>query len=67
MATTKPLISVEQLVDRVLSDDFKQRLEALRAVPTGGCNVCRFADPLSDELCTIEDISAEDFDMGYPV
>jgi len=63
--TTKPVIAVDDLVQRWLTDgDLSVRLDVLRARPVGGCNACRFADPFSDRLCTIPDISAEDFDLG---
>jgi hypothetical protein len=58
------LIPVEDLLHRLSADELEARVAALRAHPTGGCNACRFADPSSDRLCTILDISAEDFDLG---
>jgi len=66
MATNKPLISVEELLNRRTPEEWKARARAYLAVagPRGGCDVCRFADPFSDRLCTIPDISPEDFDLG---
>ena len=65
MDTAKSGLAVPDLVDRWLAQgDFTARLHTLQAQPKGGCNACRFADPLSDRLCTIPDISAEDFDLG---
>ena len=40
------------------------RLRTLSVQPVGGCNACRFADPFSDRLCTVPDISAKDFGLG---
>jgi hypothetical protein len=64
MATTKSLIAIEEVLDRLSPDQWRARAQAWLAQPTGGCNACRFADPLSDRLCTVPDISAEDFDLG---
>lgn len=65
MDTTKSVTAVDDLVQRWLADgDLSTRLDVLRVQPVGGCNACRFADPFSDRLCTILDISAEDFDLG---
>lgn len=65
MDTTKPVRAVDDLVQRWRADgNLSARLRALRAQPLGGCNACRFADPFSDRLCTIPDISTEDFDLG---
>jgi hypothetical protein len=58
-------INVRAKMERwLVESDLRVRLHAVQAQPTGGCNACRFADPLSDRLCTIPDISAEDFDLG---
>jgi hypothetical protein len=63
--TINPVIAIDDLVQRWLTDsDLCARLSTLRAQPVGGCNACRFADPFSDRLCTIPDISADDFDLG---
>ena len=64
MAATEPLISVEDLVNRWTPEEWKKRIQAYLAQPRGGCDACRFEDPFSDRLCTIPDISAEDFDLG---
>jgi hypothetical protein len=48
----------------LVESDLSACLRAVQAQPTGGCNACRFADPLNDRLCTLPDISAEDFDLG---
>ena len=65
MDTTHAEINVREKVERwLVESDLRVRLHAVQAQPTGGCNTCRFADPLSDRLCTIPDISAEDFDLG---
>lgn len=65
MDTTQSVLRVPELVERwLVESDLSTRLRAVQAQPTGGCNACRFADPLSDRLCTIPDISAEDFDLG---
>ena len=65
MEPTRTVMAVDDVVRRWVAN---RRLEAcLRALGVqtlGGCNACRFADPLSDRLCTILDISAEDFDLG---
>jgi hypothetical protein len=63
--TTQSVLTVPDPVERwLVESDLSTRLRAVQAQPTGGCNACRFADPLSDRLCTIPDISAEDFDLG---
>ena len=65
MDTTQSVLTVPDLVERwLVESDLSARLRAVQAQPTGGCNACRFADPLSDRLCTIPDISAKDFDLG---
>ena len=64
MAATRLLISVEEIFDRFSPDELAARIRALRSQPIGGCDACRFADTFSDRLCTIPDISAEDFDLG---
>ena len=65
MDTTQSDINVREKVERwLVESDLRVRLRTVQAQPTGGCNACRFADPLSDRLCTIPDISAEDFDLG---
>ena len=65
MDTTRSVLRVPDPVERwLVASDLSARLRAVQAQPTGGCNACRFADPLSDRLCTILDISPEDFDLG---
>ena len=65
MDTTRSVLTVPDPVERwLVESDLSARLRAVQAQPTGGCNACRFADPLSDRLCTILDISTEDFDLG---
>ncbi len=65
MDTTRSVLTVPDPVERwLVTSDLSARLRAVQAQPTGGCNACRFADPLSDRLCTILDISTEDFDLG---
>ena len=65
MDTTRSVLTVPDPVERwLVESDLRARLRAVQAQPTGGCNACRFADPLHDRLCTIPDISAEDFDLG---
>ena len=65
MDTTRSVLTVPDPVERwLVASDLSARLRAVQAQPTGGCNACRFADPLSDRLCTILDISTEDFDLG---
>ena len=65
MDTPQSVLRVPEPVERwLVESDLSTRLRAVQAQPTGGCNACRFADPLSDRLCTIPDISAEDFDLG---
>ena len=64
MDTTQSVLTVPDPVERwLVESDLSARLRAVQAQPTGGCNACQFADPLSDRLCTIPDISAEDFDL----
>ena len=64
MATTNQLISVEDLVNRWTPEEWRERIQVYLTQPQGGCDACRFEDPFSDRLCTIPDISAEDFDLG---
>lgn len=65
MDTARSVLTVPDPIELwLVESDLSARLRAVQAQPTGGCNVCRFADPLSDRLCTLPDISAEDFDLG---
>jgi len=64
MATTETLISPEELVNRYSAEEWRARIRAYLAVPRGGCDACRFEDPFSERLCTVPDISPEDFDLG---
>ncbi len=66
MATNKQLISVEELLNRQTPEELKARTRAYLAdaEPREGCDACRFEYPFSDRLCTIPDISAEDFALG---
>ena len=65
MDTTQCVLRVPEPVERwLVESDLSARLRAVQAQPTAGCKACQFADPLSDRLCTIPDISAEDFDLG---
>jgi hypothetical protein len=64
MMATRRLISVDDLLDQLSSRELQERLDALLAEASGGCNACLFADPFSDRLCTVPDISPEDFDLG---
>ena len=65
MDTTQSVLRVPEPVERwLVESDLSARLRAVQVQPTGGCNACQFADPLSDRLCTIPDISAKNFDLG---
>ncbi len=65
MEPAKSGIAADDLIHRWQVDgSLDRRLRALSVQPIGGCNACRFADPFSDRLCTVPDISAEDFDLG---
>jgi len=65
METPKFVLAIPDLVDRgMVEGALAKRVRAVQAQPAGGCNACRFADPLSDRLCTLPDISVEDFDLG---
>lgn len=65
MVTGKPVMTVDDLVQRWAADgSLDTQLRAMSAQPAGGCNICRFADPFSDRLCILPDISTEDFDLG---
>ena len=64
MATTKPLISEDEFLGHFSDDQLRARIREVLKVPRGGCDACRFEDPFSERLCTIPDISAEDFDLG---
>jgi hypothetical protein len=65
MDTPRPVMTITDLVQQWRTDGrFDRDLCSLHAPSKGGCNVCRFADPFSDRLCTLPDISAEDFDLG---
>ena len=66
MVTNKQLIPVEDLLKGRTDEELRARVKAYLAdaEPRGGCDACRFEDPFSDRLCTIPDISAEDFNLG---
>jgi hypothetical protein len=66
MATDKQLIPVEDLLKGRTDEELRAWARAYLAAaePIGGCDACRFEDPFSDRLCTIPDISLEDFDLG---
>jgi hypothetical protein len=64
MATIRGLISASELLAQWSPDELAAHVNDLSSAPSGGCDACRFADPLSDRLCTVPDISAEDFDLG---
>ena len=64
MATAKPLISREGFLSHLSDEQLRARIRKVLEVPRGGCDACRFEDPFSERLCTIPDISAEDFDLG---
>lgn len=64
MATARPIVRVEDLLMQLTERELADRVRRLRAGSTGGCDACRFADPLDDRLCTVPDISPEDFDLG---
>ena len=65
MERTKSVRAGDDLAQRWCVDGrLDMRLRTLSAQPAEGCNACRFADPFSDRLCTVPDISAEDFDLG---
>ncbi len=62
---SRGLISIEELVNRRTPEELRAWIKAyLAEQPNGGCNACRFADPFSEEICTLPDISASDFDLG---
>ena len=66
MATNKQLISVEEVLSRRTPEEWRASARAYLAAaePRGGCDACRFEEPFSDRLCTIPDISPEDFNLG---
>ena len=65
MEPTRTVMAVDDVVCRWVADcGLAACLRTLDVQRLGGCNACRFADPLSDRLCTILDISAKDFDLG---
>ena len=65
MEAPKFVLAIPGLVDRWMVEGvLAKRVRTVQAQPTGGCNACRFAEPLSDRLCTLPDISVEDFDLG---
>ena len=65
MDTPRPVMTFDDLVEHWRTEG---RFDMTRCSPQapsiGGCNGCSFADPFSDRLCTLPDISAEDFDLG---
>jgi hypothetical protein len=64
MATNKPLISVEELLKSRTPEEWRARARAYFAEPVGGCDACQFEEPFSDRLCTLPDISKDDFALG---
>jgi hypothetical protein len=64
MATAQPLIDAEQLLRTKTPDEWRAWARAYLSQPRGGCDACRFEDPFSERLCTVPDISPEDFDLG---
>ncbi len=66
MATNKQLIPVEDLLKGRTDEELHAWVKAYlaEAEPRSGCDACCFEDPFSDRLCTIPNISAEDFNLG---
>lgn len=65
MAKPYPELAGQDTVERWLVTGALERYVQHRPTETtGGCNACAYADPLSDRLCTLADISAADFDLG---
>src|SRR5437867_4198972 len=64
MVATESLIPAEGLLSHLSDEELRDRVRQLLAVPRGGCDACRFEDPFSERLCTVPDISPEDFDLG---
>ncbi|MBI1926654.1 hypothetical protein HYR99_20735 [Candidatus Poribacteria bacterium] len=66
MAANNQLIPVEDLLKGRTDEELRAWVRAYLAAaePIGGCDACRFEDPFSEELCTIPDISPEDFNLG---
>ena len=68
MATNRELIPVEDLLKGRTDDELRKwaRNYLAEAEPIGGCDACRFENvfgDFSEPLCTIPDISPEDFDL----
>ncbi|MBI1926652.1 hypothetical protein HYR99_20725 [Candidatus Poribacteria bacterium] len=66
MATDKQLIPTDGFLKGWTDEELREWVRAYLAdaEPIGGCDACRFEDPFSEELCTIPDISPEDFNLG---
>ena len=67
MATNKELISVEDLLSRRTPEEWRASARAYLASvgERAGCDVCRFENIFVDEpLCSLPDISKEDFNLG---
>jgi hypothetical protein len=69
MATRKPLIPPEELPRGRTPAEWQAwtRAYLASAGERGGCDVCRFENifgDLSEPLCTLPDISKEDFALG---
>jgi hypothetical protein len=61
---TRRLITTNDLLNGLTQEDLEAWVRERHQEPVGGCDACLFEDPFSDRLCTIPDISAEDFDLG---
>ena len=69
MATNKELIPVENLLKNRTTEELRAWVRDYLAngEERGGCDVCQFENVLggfSEPLCTLPDISKEDFNLG---
>jgi len=53
-------IDYERLAKEIQEDIWSGRIQ----LPVSGCDACRFSDAYSWDICTLPDISVEDFQIG---
>ena len=65
MATKKQLEAMDRVIQNFDAKElWNDILSGRFELPTSGCNACRFSDAFSWDICTLPNISVEDFQIG---